>query len=115
MNMQETQARIEMTKASATAAEGLGIERLSRVAENQAMVDERKANADQSRDTGILNLVKAIKEFDTIDIDQAHKIVQLMNVVKAQSASDVAENNAQTQQFMQQTQAQNPQNMNNEI
>lgn len=112
MNMQETQARIEMTKASATAAEGLGIERLSRVAENQAMVDERKAKADESRDTGILNLIKATKELDSIDIDQVHKIMQLMNMVNQQSAQDSAENNAQTEQFMQKNSSQN---MNNGI
>ena len=106
MNMQETQARIEMTKASATAAEGLGVERLSRVAENQAMVDERKAKADESRDTGLLNLIKATKELESMDIDQVHKIMQLITMVNAQSAQDSAENSSQTQQFMQQ-QAQN--------
>jgi hypothetical protein len=111
MNMQETQARIEMTRASATAAEGLGIERLSRVAENQAMVDERKAKADASRDTGILNLVKAVKELDTIDIDQAHKVIQFINMINAQSAQDSMENEAKTQQFMQQNQKQLQSNM----
>ncbi len=114
MNMQETQARIEMTKASATAAEGLGIERLSRVAENQAMVDERKAKADESRDTGVLNLVKAAKELDTIDIAQVKQVMEIMNMINAQSQQDAMQNQAQTDQFMQKTQNQSSQsNMTN--
>ena len=106
VEMQEMQARIEMTKASAVAAEGLGVERMSRVAENQAMVDERKAKADESRDTGVLNLVKAAKELDTIDISQAQQVLEIMNMINAQRQKDAMENDIKTQQFMQQAAAQ---------
>ena len=104
VEMQEMQSRIKLTEASAVAAEGLGVERLSRVAENQAMVDERKAKADESRDTGILNLVKAVKELDTIDINQARQVMELINIVNAQRQKDSLENKSDTQQFIQQTQ-----------
>lgn len=80
--MRETEARIQMTKASATAAEGLGIERLSRVSENQAMVEERHAKAEADRDQGILNLVKAAKEIENIDIAQARQVFDLINIIK---------------------------------
>ncbi len=80
--MRETEARIQMTQASATAAEGLGIERLSRVSENQAMVEERRAKAEADRDQGILNLVKAAKEIENIDISQAQQVFELINIVK---------------------------------
>jgi len=82
VSMRETEARIQMTQASATAAEGLGIERLSRVSENQAMVEERRAKAEADRDQGILNLVKAAKEIENIDIAQAQQVFELINIVK---------------------------------
>ncbi len=80
--MRETEARISMTQASATAAEGLGIERLSRVAENQAMVEERQAKAEQDRDTGVLNKIKAAKELETMDIHQVIEAFNLLNIMK---------------------------------
>lgn len=83
INMREVEARIQMTQASATAAEGLGVERMSRVAENQAMVEERLAKAQEDRDSGILSLVKAAKEIENIDINQAQQVFNLINMVKA--------------------------------
>ncbi|CAB4127832.1 hypothetical protein UFOVP97_54 [uncultured Caudovirales phage] len=83
MNMREIQSRIALQEASATAAEGLGIERMSRVSENQAMVEERRAKAEHDRDTGILDLVRAAKEIENIDIDQARQVFDLINIVKS--------------------------------
>lgn len=82
MAMRETEARISMTNSSATAAEGLGIERLSRVSENQAMTQERLAKADYDRDQGILSLVKAAKELENVDIAQAKEVLGLMQLIK---------------------------------
>ncbi len=81
--MRETEARIQMTQASATAAEGLGIERLSRVSENQAMTQERLAKADYDRDQGILAVVKAAKELQGVDINQAKEVLQLIGMIQA--------------------------------
>jgi hypothetical protein len=86
--MRETEARITMTQASATAAEGLGIERMSRVAENQAMVEERMAKAESDRDKGALDLVKAAKELENIDIDQARQVLELVAMIKAHQQMD---------------------------
>jgi len=94
--MRETEARIAMTQASATAAEGLGIERMSRVSENQAMVEERRAKAEADRDQGILNMVKAAKELEGIDIEQTRQVIELMSLIKAnQEKGDQAANPVQ--------------------
>lgn len=91
MDMKEAQARIEMTKASAVAADGLGVERLSRVAENQALVDERRSKAEQARSTGLLDIIKAAKELDGIDIEQTHRVIELLQLINAQQQQDKAD------------------------
>lgn len=84
MLMQEQEARIKLSEARATADEGLGIERLSRVKENQALAEERRAEATKDRMSGMLDIVKAMKELETIDLQQVQQILALANIVKAQ-------------------------------
>jgi hypothetical protein len=92
MDMQEAQARIKMTEASAVAADGLGVERLSRVAENQALVDERRAKAEQARSTGVLDIIRAAKELESIDIHQTREVIELLELINAQQQKDKADN-----------------------
>ena len=80
--MQLQQAQIDLAKARTTADEGLGIERLSRVQENQALAEERRAAAIKDQDLGLLNLVKALKELDTIDLEHIEKLVTLSQGIK---------------------------------
>ncbi len=93
MDMQEAQSRIKMTEASAVAADGLGVERLSRVAENQALVDERRAKAEQARSSGILDIIKAAKELETIDLDQTKQVIELLDLINAQQNKDKVDSN----------------------
>lgn len=104
MNMQEAQARIKMTEASAVAADGLGVERLSRVAENQALVDERRAKAEQARSTGILEIIKAAKELETIDINQTKQVIELLELINAQQQKDKADTDGDVQKAFAQIQ-----------
>jgi hypothetical protein len=80
--MQEQQARIELSKARAVADQGLGLERVSRVQENQALAVERRAAAEKDHDMALLNLVKAIKEVDTIDLEHIQKLLSLSDLIK---------------------------------
>jgi len=82
--MQEQQAQIDLTKARTVADEGLGLERLSRIEENKALAVERRAEAVKDRETGMLNLVKALKEIDDIDLNQIQKLMALSQLVQAQ-------------------------------
>ena len=80
----EQQARIKLSEARAQADQGLGVERLSRVQENQALAEERKAAAIKDEEIGLLNLVKALKEIDTVDLAHVEKLISLSNLLKAE-------------------------------
>ena len=75
--LQEQAARTELAQARAVADRGLGVERESRVQENQALAVERRAAAVKDQEIGLLNLVKALKEVDNMDLDQIAKLIQL--------------------------------------
>jgi hypothetical protein len=81
MQMAEMKAQIELANARTMADKGLGIERISRVQENQEMAVERKAQAEKDHAAGILNLVKAIKEIEDIDLGQLQKIISLSKMM----------------------------------
>jgi hypothetical protein len=70
------------------ADQGLGMERVSRIEENQALATERRAEARKDDDIALLNMVKALKELDTIDIDHLHKLFALQDAMRVKSASN---------------------------
>jgi hypothetical protein len=80
--MQEQQARTELTKARATADLGLGHERLSRIEENKALAEERRAQALKDDQQALLNFAKTIKEIEGIDIAHLEKILFLQRSLK---------------------------------
>ena len=84
VEVQELQSRIELAQARAKADTGLGLERVSRIEENRALSVERRANAVNEEQQAFLNMVKALKEIDDIDITQIQKIVQLQQIIKSQ-------------------------------
>ena len=79
--VEEIKARTKLSNARATADEGLGLERLSRIQENQALAVERKAQAKKDEDAALLNLIKALKEIDSIDLAHVEKLLALSNIV----------------------------------
>lgn len=81
--MQESQARTELTQARALADRGLGAERISRIKENQALAIERQSEAEKDDLQALLNAVKALKELDNIDLGQVSKILKLKSLLKA--------------------------------
>lgn len=83
----EQDARIEQAQARAIADKGLGIERASRVEENHSLSVERLAKAEADKDLGLLNLIRAMKEIDSVDIEQIHKILALKRTEELHEAS----------------------------
>lgn len=81
--LQEQQARTELAHSRSLADQGLGMERISRIEENKALAQERIAQAHKDEEIGMLNLVKALKEIDGIDLEQLHKIINLSNIIKS--------------------------------
>lgn len=84
--LSEAQARTNLANARATADEGLGIERLSRVQENQALADERRAEAEKDDQQALLNFVRALKEIESIDLEHIEKLLSLSGMLKAQES-----------------------------
>ena len=80
--LQEQQARVELAHARAAADQGLGLERASRVQENQALAVERRAKAVRDHEEGLLNFVKSMKEAEDIDLRQIEKLIQLAAAMK---------------------------------
>lgn len=81
--MQEMQARTQLSQARAMADQGLGAERYSRIQENQALAQERKAAAVKDDQLALLNFAKAVKELENIDLAQLEKILALRRSLEA--------------------------------
>lgn len=94
IEMQEIQARTELQKARAIADRGLGLERASRVQENEALAVERQANAEKDRDAGFLDLIKSLKEIDSMDIEHIHRLIEISHMIKNQD--EMLNNQTQT-------------------
>jgi hypothetical protein len=82
LELAEIDARIKLSQAHVVANQGLGVERLSRVEENEALADERRAKAEQDKDGAFLNLVKALKEIDGMDIAHMESLLAMSHVLK---------------------------------
>jgi hypothetical protein len=89
--LEEQKANIELARARTIADQGLGLERVSRIQENKALAVERKASAEQERETGLLNLVKAIKELRGMDIAQLEQVINIAQRFHEQTEQQVAE------------------------
>jgi hypothetical protein len=111
--MQEAEARTNLAHARADADRGLGLERLSRVQENQALAEERRAQAEKDNEIALLNFVKALKEIEGVDLDHLGKIITLSNVLKAeQREANVKDEIEQTPQAQPEKIEQSMQNQN---
>jgi hypothetical protein len=82
LQLQDIQSRIELNKARSVADRGLGVERISRVEENKALADERRAQAIKDEDTALLEKVRALKELEQIDISHLKEYIQLAQQLK---------------------------------
>lgn len=79
--MQAQQAQAQLYQARAMADQGLGMERMSRIQENQALATERRSQAVKDDFQALLNYVKAIKEIEGIDLAQLEKIFALKRMI----------------------------------
>lgn len=115
--LQDQQAKIQLAQATAQAEAGLGLERISRVQENQALAVERKAKAENEKEAALLNFVKALKEIESIDLAHVEKLLALSRTLHTEEQvanvrDDLQEANKQSllQRVSQQLQQRPPQN-----
>ncbi len=82
LQSEQLKSQINLANARATADEGLGIERLSRIKENQALAEERRARAFHDLELGNLEKIKAAKELEDIDLTQLQKLINIINLIQ---------------------------------
>lgn len=75
-------AQIKDLEAKAMANEGLGYERASRIAENNALAVERIAQAQHERDLGAVERIKAVKELEDIDMNNLAKKISVIQLIQ---------------------------------
>jgi hypothetical protein len=88
VEMGEIQARTELAQSRSIADRGLGLERLSRIQENQQLANERQSQAEENRTDAMLNRVKALKEIEDVDIAQLYKIIELAQMLKQEEQDE---------------------------
>ena len=84
VQMQQMQMQAKAYEAKSMADIGLYEERHSRVPENLAMAEERKAASVKDEEIALLNMVKALKEIDGIDLAHMKEAIALMGLIKGQ-------------------------------
>jgi hypothetical protein len=85
VQMQEIQARTELAMARSEADRSLGNERNSRIPENMAFAEERRAKAHSDEQSALLNKVKMLKELEGLDLGYIEKLINLANTLRQET------------------------------
>lgn len=80
----KVQAETKLANARTIADGGLGVERFSRVGENEALVIERRAESKKDLAQGLLNITRALKEIESLDLAQLEKLILLSRSVNSE-------------------------------
>jgi len=91
LEMLKLQAEINVTSGLADAQRGKAAELVSRINENEAAAVEKRAEAAADQQRGVLDLVKAMKEIQGIDLDQMMKVLELGRTVREIQKEDIDE------------------------
>lgn len=83
MQQQMTQFEIQKGAAKMEADKALAAERLNKIQLDAALSAERISRAEEDRTGGVLNLVKAIKEIQGMDIENIAKAVAILQGIEA--------------------------------
>jgi len=91
LQMAQISAETKLAEARAVADQGLGYERMSRIQENQALAEERKAEANKDDYQALLNYAKAFKELENIDLGQIQTIFALKKMIENENQPQEAQ------------------------
>lgn len=91
--MQQTQINLEMQRAAAEteADKALAAERVNKIQLDAALSAERISRAEEDRTGGVLNLIKAVKELEGIDIDNLQRKLALLREIEGAQSTREAE------------------------
>ncbi len=89
LEMAQIKAQIDLAQARTVADHGLGVERISRIEENKALAEERRAEAIKDMDLATLDKIRAAKELQGIDIDNLQKTIDILNALQLQDLQKI--------------------------
>jgi len=82
------EAQMNLANAKVESDLSLAKERDSRVFSNLGLMEERQIEAEKDKTQSMLNLVKALQEIDNVTLEQMSKMIQLGNLVEADSLNN---------------------------
>lgn len=91
-----TQVQIEAVTSKTDSDKALAAERLNKIQLDAALSAERIARADEDKTAGVLNLIKAVKELDGIDLDNLQRKLALLLEIEASQSSPEESTRAKT-------------------
>lgn len=84
MAMQQQKVLTDAAESKAQADRSLGAERMAKIQLDQALNMERISRAEEDRTAGVLNLVKAFKELDSMNIESIRQKMQLLREIEGE-------------------------------
>lgn len=97
----QAMAQTKLTQARAIADQGLGLERISRVQENESLAVEREAKAEHEHTEAILAMIKASKELEGMDIAHVKELVAMWQQLKQQQQLEAQQQRMESRQNQQ--------------
>jgi hypothetical protein len=82
MEMANAQANIQLLQSQAETNRSIGRERDSKIADNYAMAEERRAKAMDELDDSVLRKIEAIKKLQELDLGHIEKFVGILQNLK---------------------------------
>jgi hypothetical protein len=103
MAMQQQAVVTQSLGAKAQSDEALASERLAKIQLDQALNAERIARAEEDKTAGVLNLIKAVKELEGMDIQNLVSKLQLLREIEGQQEAKAESKREETKPRLQST------------
>lgn len=87
MQQVATQVQLQSVASKTESDKALAAERLNKIQLDAALSAERISRAEEDRTGGVLNLIKAVKELDGIDLDNLQRKLALLREIEAQQTN----------------------------
>lgn len=94
--MQQQAVVTHSLNSKAESDQALAAERVAKIQLDQAVNAERLSRAEEDRTAGVLNLVKAVKELEGIDIDNLLKKLEILRSIEGQQQDKEKQENTNT-------------------
>lgn len=88
LQLQEIEVANNAINAKAEADKSLAAERTNKISLDAAINAERLSRAEEDRTAGVLNLIKAVKELESIDIETLMKKVEILKLIESGQEAD---------------------------